>query len=325
VKIIQIMLCFSLLLSACIQATQLSFTRQTQAQQHLFHYQWLDHQNKKQAMSFTLSKTALFDRFRMLKTFNNDFAQKSILRGIKKQLTKQPLSGVQALFKQINGKITIDLNSINEEKLPLAYQQVKKIEQTETENYFKKYYYQYFIDHDNQAGVKMNHIDIANDSVADFKSLKNIILEKVSIKNIRRVTNYVLAFVQNIPYSSLKSRLSSSGAGFNPPAKLLWENQGDCDSKMTLTATLLRSLMPRIEMAMIFIDQHAFIGIAVQPLAGEITVEDQGITYVLAEPTGPALYPLGILAPESALAIEQGRYIVEAYHSDGSIGLSKGL
>lgn len=320
---IKIVLCFYLLLSTTIQAKQLSFTRKADDQQHIFSYQWLDHNNEQQAISFTLSKSALFDRFRMLKAFKNEFAQKSILRAVKRQLKKQPLKGVQASFTQSNGTISIEVKSNEEANLPLAYQQIKKLEQQETQKYFKENYFQYFVDHDNQAGVKVNHIDIANDSVTDFKSLKSIILEKVSIKNIRKVTNYVLAFVQNIPYSPLESRISSSGAGFNPPAKIIWENQGDCDSKMTLTATLLRALMPRIDMAMIFIDQHAFIGIAIPPQAGEITVEDQGITYVLAEPTGPALYPLGSLAPESELAINQGRYTVEAYHSDGSIGLQK--
>jgi hypothetical protein len=124
--------------------------------------------------------------------------------------------------------------------------------------------------------------------------------------------------VQSIPYSPLESRITSSGAGFNPPAKLLWENQGDCDSKMTLSATILRALMPRIDMVMIYIDQHALIGIAITGEAGEMTIDYQGITYLLAEPTGPALYPLGTLTPESELAVDQGRYIAEAFHSDGS-------
>lgn len=128
----------------------------------------------------------------------------------------------------------------------------------------------------------------------------------------------MLSFVQNIPYSTLESRLTSSGAGFNPPAKLLWENQGDCDSKMALTATILRSLMPRIDMAMIYIDEHAFIGIAVPAEAGEVNIEHQEVSYLLADPTGPALYKLGSLAPESELAIDQGRYVVEEFHSDGS-------
>ncbi|MFT6206387.1 MAG: hypothetical protein ACJA0T_000284, partial [Colwellia sp.] len=43
------------------------------------------------------------------------------------------------------------------------------------------------------------------------------------------------------------------------------------------------------------------------------------INYLLAEPTGPALYKLGNLAPESELAINQGRYVVEEFHSDGSL------
>ena len=149
--------------------------------------------------------------------------------------------------------------------------------------------------------------------IADLKIIKPLILEKVSIKNIRKVTNYVLSFIQNIPYSPLDSRISSSGAGFNTPLKLLWENQGDCDSKVTLTASLLRALMPRISMVLVFIDQHAFIGIAIPPNGDEIAIIENGVTYVLAEPTGPALLPLGELAPSSEQAIYNGHYITQHY------------
>lgn len=215
--------------------------------------------------------------------------------------------------------MTIQVKGFDEKDIRRAYQQVKALEQQATNEYFKDNYYQPFVNHDNLSGIKINHSDVANASIADFKSLKSIILKKVSIKKIRQVTNYVLGFVQNIPYSSLESRISSSGTGFNPPAKLLWENQGDCDSKMTLMATLLRALMPRINMALVYIEQHAFIGIAIPAKIGDVTVEHQGVKYVLAEPTGPSLYPLGALAPESELAINQGRYIIEAFHSGASI------
>ena len=318
------MLCFSLLVTSLLVANslpakQVSYAKQAQDKQYVFSYRWLDHQNKPQDIRFNLSKAALFERFRMLKSYKSEFAQKSILRAIRKQLQQQPLKGAQVYFQQRNGKITIEVKGLDENDVSLAYQKIKVLEQQATDKYFKKNYYQLFTNHDEQTGVKVNHIDIANSSVADFKSLKNIILAKVSIKNIRKVSNYVLGFVQSIPYSTLESRISSSGSGFNPPAKLIWENQGDCDSKMALTATLLRALMPRIDMAMFYIDQHAFIGIAIPAQAGEMMVEHQGVKYVLAEPTGPALYPLGTLAPESELAINQGRYVIEAYHSDGSI------
>jgi len=306
------------LLTGSIKAKQISFSKQPQENHYIFNYQWLDHDNQSQSMSFALTKPALFERFRMLRPYQSEFAQKTIMRTVKKQLRKEPLNGAQAFFLQQNGQMVVQVKGREDKNVALAYKKVKEIEQAAISEYFKKNYYQLFSTHDEQSGVKINHTNIANDSVADFKVLKPIILDKVSIKNIRKVTNYVLSFVQNIPYSTLESRITSSGAGFNSPAKLLWENQGDCDSKMTLTATILRALMPRIDMVMVYIDKHAFIGIAIPAIAGEMTIEHQGVSYLLGEPTGPALYRLGELAPESELAVNQGRYVAEAYHSDGS-------
>ncbi len=306
------------MLITSVHAKQLSFTKEVQENSYLFNYQWLDHDKVRQSINFSLTKSALFERFRMLKPYQGEFAQKTILRTIKKQLRKQPLIGAHAVFKQQQGKMVIQVKGRDDEKVATAYQEIKLIEQEVTKDYFQKNYYQRFTTHDQQTGIKVDHVNIAQDSVADFKALKPIILDIVSIENIRKVTNFVLSFVQSIPYSTLESRLTSSGAGFNPPAKLLWENQGDCDSKMALTATILRALMPRIDMAMIYIDEHAFIGIAVPAEANEVSIEHQEINYLLAEPTGPALYKLGSLAPESELAIDQGRYVVEEFHSDGS-------
>lgn len=310
-------LSLALLLIAPVHAKQLSFTKEAQENNYFFNYQWLDHDKVIQSINFSLTKPALFERFRMLKPYQGEFAQKTILRSVKKQLRKQPLIDARAVFKQQEGKTVIQVQGQDEEKVSVAYQQLKKLEQEITQAYFKENYYQRFTTHDQQVGIKVNHVNIAQDSVADFKPLKPIILDIVSIENVRKVTNFVLSFVQSIPYSTLESRLTSSGAGFNPPAKLLWENQGDCDSKMALTATILRALMPRIDMAMLYIDGHAFIGIAIPAAADEVSIEHQGVNYLLAEPTGPALYKLGSLAPESELAIDQGRYVIEEFHSDG--------
>ncbi len=301
-----------------VQAKQLSFSKKVQDNSYAFSYQWLDHNNARQSIQFSLTKSALFERFRMLKTYQSEFAQKTILHAVKRQLRQQPLNGANVVFKKQSGKTVINVEGVDEKKVAAAYQKIKEIEKEATNKYFKRNYYQTFITHDQQRGIKVDHVNIAKASVADFKVLKPLILDKVSIENIRSVTNFVLGFVQNIPYSTLESRLTSSGAGFNPPAKLLWENQGDCDSKMALTATILRALMPRISMAMIYIDQHAFIGIAIPAKAGEVSITHNEINYLLAEPTGPALYPLGVLAPESELAIDQERYVVEEFHSDGS-------
>lgn len=315
-KVIKILLFLSLCLTGLLDAKQLSFSKQKEDEQYRFKYQWLDHNDESQSMSFLLKKYALFQRFRMLRSYQSDFAQKTIIRAVKQRLTEVPLQEAQALFLQQNGKTVLQVKGSKDEYVSKAYKRVKEIEQEVTAQYFQKNYYQVFNTPEQVADIKIDHTRIANESVADFKAIKPVILEQVSIKDIRKVTDYVLSFVQSIPYATLESRVTSSGTGFNSPAKLLWENQGDCDSKVTLTATILRALMPRIPIVMIFIDQHAFIGIATPATAGEITIVYQGVNYLLGEPTGPGLYKLGKLAPDSELAINQGRYVVEAFIAD---------
>ncbi len=299
-----------------LKAKQLKFNKTPRQNSYSFDYTWLDHRKKEQTLTFNLPTEALFERFRNVKTYKASFAQKSILRNLKMRVSKEPISGVQVLFKHKNNQISIEVKGADKTKRALAYQKLTKLQQEITTQYFADNYLQHFSDHEQVAGVKVNHVLIANVSVADLKPLKPLILKEVSIKDIRKVTNYVLSFVQTIPYSRLTDRKSSSGAGFNPPLKVLWENQGDCDSKMTLTAALLRSLMPRIEMVFIYIKQHAFIGIAIPAKPTEVSINHQGMTYLLAEPTGPMLLPLGKLSPESELSINQGHYIVEKYHAN---------
>jgi hypothetical protein len=305
---------FFILFITKVQAQQLSFSKTPVEQGYNFQYQWLDHHKTEQSINFTLSKEGLFERFRDFKTYQSSYAQKTILRRIKKKMQKEPLPGVQIFYRQQQDRFLIEAKGLDRKKVAEAYRTLARLEHEVTQKYLKESYYQAFTNHEQIDGIKVDHVSIANDSVADLKSLKPLILGHVSIQNIRKVTNYVLSFVQSIPYSTLESRLTSSGAGFNPPVQVLWENQGDCDSKMTLTAALLRALMPRIDMALIYIDGHAFIGISIPGKAGEVTIEHNEVSYLLAEPTGPALLPLGTLAPESELAINQGHYIAQDYH-----------
>jgi hypothetical protein len=296
-----------------VQAKQLSFSKQEDGPNYHFSYQWQDYRHQKQSITFNLPKKALFDHFRNFKAYKPLPAQKYIYREVNKQLKAKPLEAVQVQFIQKKGLYNLRITGRNPEKIHQAKLAIKKLEAKAEKKYFTDNFYHLFTNHEQIEGIKPDHVRIGNNSVADFKGIKPLILEKVSIKNIRKATNYILGFVQNIPYSPLESRVTSSGAGFNPPLKLLWENQGDCDSKATLTAAMLRALMPRIEMVLVYIDQHAFIGIAVKPQADEITIMENNITYVLAEPTGPAVLGLGTLAPDSEQAILRGHYTTEVF------------
>lgn len=297
-------------------AEQIKYSREKVEQGYRFSYLWRDSAAQNQQISFVLNNQTLFDQFRHFRAFKNNVAQGYIHKHIMKAWQREPIDGAQINLIKRSGAYQLAINASSQALMQQAQLKLKKLERKATKAYFEKHYYHSFTTHDGVSAIKPDHVRIANETVESLKVLKPLILETVSIQNVRMVTNYVLSFSQAIPYSPLESRVSSSGAGFNPPNKLLWENQGDCDSKVTLTAALLRALMPRIKMALVFIDGHALIGIEVMPQAGETTVNWQGTTYVLAEPTGPATYPLGQVAPDSLLAISSGRYTLETFHAE---------
>ncbi|MDP5040425.1 MAG: hypothetical protein NWQ26_06095, partial [Paraglaciecola sp.] len=127
----------------------------------------------------------------------------------------------------------------------------------------------------------------------------------------RIYVNLLLSWVQSIPYNELEDRMSSNGAGFLPPLALIRENIGDCDSKSVLTAGLIRSLLPEIKLVMVYLPQHALLGISLPHRSNEQTFNFGGSDYLLMEPTGPALMPLGTVAASSERAINSRLFSYE--------------
>lgn len=300
-------------------AEQVSFTKKRIEDGYQFSYVWRDVKQQTQHLSFTLSNEQLFDRYRNFSEYHPQIAQEFVNNALRRYVVTNPTPGVYVVLDNPEqGQISAKIRGKDNKLIQETEQKLQSLGQEFKKSYLDKIYYHEFVTPDNDIAVKPDHPRIAMESVDDFKLLKDTIIKKASIKNIRRVTNFVLGFVQNIPYSTLESRLTSSGAGFNPPTKLLWENQGDCDSKVTLTASLLRMLMPRIKMAMVFIEGHALIGIELMPKAGDEYIEHNGVFYVLAEPTGPALLEIGTIDEESSLAINSGYYSLNLFHADNS-------
>ncbi|OKY28082.1 hypothetical protein [Thalassotalea sp. PP2-459] len=312
------LLYFSLLFGAYSHAEQLNFSKKQQQDQVNFHVEWLDHNNISQTLNFQFKKKQVFDKYRSFNTYKPERAQEFVNNSLRKHLRKQPISDVYIRFNRQGSNVTAEIKGQSASTIKAAEQKIATLQKSFFAEYLQKTYYQEFYTPDNILAIKPDHSRIAQESVVDFKPLKPTIMAKSSIKNIRRVTNFVIGFVQSIPYATLESRITSSGAGFNPPLKLLYENQGDCDSKVTLVAAMLRMLMPRVKMVLIFIDNHALIGIDDTPQGNDKTLTEQGTTYILAEPTGPAMLPLGEIAPESERAIVHGRYTLETLPTDTS-------
>jgi len=307
-----------LFFSHLTHAKQLNFSKEISADQVQFKYQWLDQAQQVQALNFTLNKVDIFNRFRNFRHYKAINARKYIDQKIRRKLIKNPFPNVKIKFLGTGENLHVELFGENQAVIDQAHQTITQLEKDLMQEYLSLNFYTQFLSYDNSYAIKPDHVRFAHESVADFATLKPIILDSVSIQNVRKVSNYVLGFVQSIPYATLESRVTSTGAGFNPPLQTLWQNQGDCDSKVTLTAAIFRSLMPRIKMMLVFIDNHALLAISIPSENNELSITVDGTDYIFAEPTGPAMMRIGELSADAEFAIRNGHYYAEAFFDEPS-------
>ncbi len=120
----------------------------------------------------------------------------------------------------------------------------------------------------------------------------------------RARTALALAFLQGIPYDRLTGRDAAEGTGFATPVEMLHHNKGDCDSKATALAALMRRLVPEVRTAMILLPGHAVFAADVETREGDRVIRLRGEKFVLMEPAGPARVPVGTIADSSREAFE---------------------
>lgn len=115
----------------------------------------------------------------------------------------------------------------------------------------------------------------------------------------RALATRALAFVQSIPYDR------GARSDFATPLALLRLHLGDCDEKSTLFLGMLRSAEPSLGLALFTTEGHAWVGLDLPARASETTVDVNGTSWLVAEPVGPAIAPLGRLSAVSAAALER--------------------
>jgi hypothetical protein len=112
----------------------------------------------------------------------------------------------------------------------------------------------------------------------------------------RAFADRAVRFVQAIPY---ERRKGGGDRGYRRPLAVLAKNKGDCDSKTVLYLALVRAALPEVAGAVVYVPRHAFAALALPPARGDATVRVDGERFVLAEPVGPRIAPLGQGAPRS--------------------------
>ncbi|MCJ2368481.1 transglutaminase domain-containing protein [Aeromonas dhakensis] len=184
--------------------------------------------------------------------------------------------------------------------------------------WLKLHYFQPFTAPDGAAAIKQDHVRIALESRSELAPLAEQLKQQGSTETEARqkTTAHMLDFIQAIPYQLLDSQSGRQGKGFLSPRQVLEQNQGDCDSKVTLMAAMLAQLFPELKQAMVFVPGHALLGVALPAKPGEATLSWEGETYLLMEPTGPAQLAMGQLAPTSKTFIDSKQLSVQPVRAD---------
>ena len=154
--------------------------------------------------------------------------------------------------------------------------------------------------------IQPDHPRLAQRYTAAMGPVAAAMRAKLPNDDPRVFIDYALNWLQSMPYDRLENRRTSNGAGFQTPYGLLQGNRGDCDTKTTALAALLRARFPGLRLAMVYVPEHAFLGIGIPQTDKDYALRDSTGTWVLADPTGPSLTPLGQINEEVQAKARRG-------------------
>lgn len=301
-----------LLLGFAAQAEQLAFTSETKANLRQFHYRWTDVNNQPHDISFSLDETLLAASPQMQKNYRPALAMRYVTVKLLEEARQEDPKDVNIQIRQQGESVAISVQGRSESKIDAVQRHLREVKETAFDAYLHQHYYTRYRNSFNQALIKPDHTRYIHETTKTLIPLSQAFYEEIHERSdAREYLNLLLGWIQNIPYDPILNRRESNGSGFAPPAQLLLENKGDCDSKSVLTAAITRAFLPDIPMVLILLPEHALLGIALAPRNDEETLTADGETYVLLEPTGPGLFKFGQVADSTALALAQGMYTIE--------------
>lgn len=303
---------FLLFFAGSAGAVQSSFEKREQAGQIHFSYEWLDQNQVPRKLAFTLDNQAIKSQFKRTTNYMPDIAQRFVYVEMQREAIKVDPREARIKIIKRPQDFVVEVNSRSPELIE-KWQRTMNEKQVEAlQRYLTQNYYAPYKNHLGQEAVKPDHIRYAMESRKILLPAAQAIYEQLNPESdSREYVNLLLSWVQSIPYNTLENRLISNGSGYFSPAEVIQNNLGDCDSKSTLTISLLRALLPDVPMVMIFLPDHALLGLSIPHRANEPSLELDGVEYMLVEPTGPALMRVGEVAASTDIAINSGMYTYE--------------
>ncbi|MDO6711396.1 hypothetical protein Q4567_11740 [Aliiglaciecola sp. 2_MG-2023] len=294
-----------------VDAQQLQFNQSSDGENVVFNYQWIDQSNQTKTLEFSLDKSAAQDQYQNQTVFKPEIAQRYVYIELMKQAQRVDPKEARVLIQQRGNRLEIEVTSRYQEMLDKWKSLMSEKQDSAFDDYLFANHYTRFVNHLGQEGVIPDHIRYIQESREILLPAAQAIYEQLEQgSDTRTYVNLMLGWIQTIPYNELTSRIDSNGAGFFTPIEVLNNNKGDCDSKATLTASLMRSLLPDLSMAMVYLPNHALLAVNLGERPDEKAIDIRGALHVLIEPTGPAMVSIGKISDDTARHIANGTFRV---------------
>lgn len=277
-------------------AKQSGFARQVEKGAIEYSYRFTDAEGRERALQFRLSETAVARGHREYRPIDSPEVANFLKRRVAQSLDAyvKPMGGTTAVtVERKKGSLSVHY----EVKLPpnRATAAVEAEVERRAETATSETYAAFFNVRD-AAGVEVrpDFERIVPRAVADLKPVAEAIAAETDDERERIAL--ALAFVQSIPYAVPDRR---SQGGFVMPSAFFDLNRGDCDVKSAALAAILMSLLPNRSIALVLPPEHALLAVDIPSAGDEAKIVVNGRSYVLLEPTGPALWPIGRVAEET--------------------------
>jgi hypothetical protein len=287
---------------------------ETQDGQLTFSYQWRDFNDSQQSFDFQVDKREFLQPLKRYRGFNLERSQRELTHQLNRYIRQQQWQGIQARLtprQQSVELVTVTSRTQDKQAQLTEYKRLLREYYNERWNdYLEANFYRQLTLPPGEQGIIPDHPGIASEMTAVLRPLIQAIGEQLGNNTQRNYINYIASFIQQIPYNDLNSKLDSRGDGFVPPNQLLYYNQGDCDSKVTLMSSVIKEIIETPKMAIIYLPNHAVFGISISSRSDDISVKHNGVNYILVDVTGPAAMPLGQVGGETEFQINTEQYTV---------------
>ena len=287
-------------------ASQTYFSKQYRGANMTFAYKWKDVYGAHQNLNFTLPISDMERGEREFKPYNNREANSYVYKKMVEYARKRSrVTGIDLKLSSVNGGFKISARGGRSQRVVNdEVEHIKNMQSQLMKEYVESKWYTFM----NDETIMPDHKRIAKRYIRAMSPVAKAMAPAIKHKRRRDKVNYVLSFLQNIPYDTLQSRYTSNGAGFQTPYGVLSGNRGDCDSKSVAFASIMRNFYPQAKIVIVYVPGHALVGFNFPQGAKDQAIRINGVGYVLAEPVGPALAKFGQISPESKAYLKQGDY-----------------